>query len=75
MNIVDVILAKQAFARGHEKWQNFDPMEMRRLLLRLCIILPVLAAAIGSLEIGGSRGFAVARSGLVLPGTGGSDLR
>jgi hypothetical protein len=62
MNIVDVALTKQAFARGHEKWQNLDPMEMRWLLLRLCIFLPILAATIGSLEIAGSRNFAVARS-------------
>ncbi|WP_026619991.1 hypothetical protein M728_002880 [Ensifer sp. WSM1721] len=62
MNIADVVLAKQAFARCHDKWQKFDPMEIRRLLLRLCIFLPILAATIGSLEIAGSRNFAVARS-------------
>lgn len=62
MNIVDVALAKQAFARGHEKWQNFDPLEMRRLLLRLCIFVPVLAAIIGSFEIAGASNPKVARS-------------
>ncbi|MCA1369078.1 hypothetical protein I6F15_16945 [Bradyrhizobium sp. BRP14] len=62
MNIVEVVVAKQVFMRRQDKLQNFDPAEIRRLLLRLCIFLPVLAATIGSLEIAGSSNPKVARS-------------
>lgn len=53
MNIVDVVLAKQFFAPRDEKWQDFDHVESRRVLLRLCAFLLILAANVIELEITG----------------------
>ncbi|YCI06048.1 hypothetical protein M1D34_28785 (plasmid) [Ensifer sp. D2-11] len=53
MNIVEVVLAKQIFAPRDERCQNFDHVESRRVLLRLCAFLPILAATFIALEITG----------------------
>jgi hypothetical protein len=53
MNIVEVVLAKQIFTPRGENWQNSDHVESRRVLLRLCAFLPILAATVIALEISG----------------------